>query len=88
MPMKILPLLLFCLLSASPAAARYEKDVLESASGDPVVTFPGHASLMLEYNDRIIQSLYPYHYGETDPKLLLDQLRDLPEVEVRIRRMK
>ena len=32
--------------------------------------------------------LYPYHYGETDPKRLVELLKDLPEVEVRIRRMK
>jgi L-ascorbate metabolism protein UlaG (beta-lactamase superfamily) len=32
--------------------------------------------------------LYPYHYGETEPKLLLDELRDFPGVEIRIRRMK
>jgi L-ascorbate metabolism protein UlaG (beta-lactamase superfamily) len=211
---KILPLLLFGLLLANPAAAQFEKDVLESATGDLVVTFLGHASLLIEYNDQVIQVdpwskladysnlpkadlvlithqhpdhldpvalgktrkpttkviitelcrlvhkrdngafyhpkgegngylltfnktrlyiagdtenipemkelkdidyaflpmnlpytmtpemvadavrsfrpkvLYPYHYGETDPKLLLDQLRGLPEVEVRIRRMK
>ena len=32
--------------------------------------------------------LYPYHYGETDPALLVELLRNNPEVEVRIRRMK
>lgn len=32
--------------------------------------------------------LYPYHYGETEPKILLDELRDFPGVEIRIRRMK
>lgn len=32
--------------------------------------------------------LYPYHYGETDPSKLLDLLKDTPEIEVRIRKMK
>lgn len=32
--------------------------------------------------------LYPYHYGDTDPKQLVELLKDLPQVEVRIRRMK
>jgi L-ascorbate metabolism protein UlaG (beta-lactamase superfamily) len=31
--------------------------------------------------------LYPYHYGETDPKLLVDLLKDTP-IKVMIRRMK
>ena len=32
--------------------------------------------------------LYPYHYGDTDPAKLKDLLKDMPEVEVRIRPMK
>jgi L-ascorbate metabolism protein UlaG (beta-lactamase superfamily) len=32
--------------------------------------------------------LYPYHYGDTDPSKLADLLKDTPEIEVRIRRMK
>ena len=32
--------------------------------------------------------LYPYHYGETDTSRLVALLRDTPEVEVRIRRLK
>lgn len=32
--------------------------------------------------------LYPYHYGETDPSKLLTLLKDTPEIEVRIRKMK
>jgi L-ascorbate metabolism protein UlaG (beta-lactamase superfamily) len=32
--------------------------------------------------------LYPYHFGETDTSKLADLLKDTPEVEVRIRRMK
>jgi L-ascorbate metabolism protein UlaG (beta-lactamase superfamily) len=32
--------------------------------------------------------LYPYHYGDTDPSLLVNLLKDQPGVEVRIRRMK
>lgn len=32
--------------------------------------------------------LYPYHYGDTDPARLVELLKDLPEVEVRVRRMK
>lgn len=32
--------------------------------------------------------LYPYHYGETDPTRLAALLKDLPGVEVRIRRMR
>lgn len=31
--------------------------------------------------------LYPYHYGDTDPNKLLGLLQDIPEVEVRIRRL-
>jgi len=32
--------------------------------------------------------LYPYHYGETNPTDLTNLLKDRPEIEVRIRRMK
>ncbi len=32
--------------------------------------------------------LYPYHYGETDTSRLVALLKDNPEIEVRIRRMK
>lgn len=32
--------------------------------------------------------LYPYHYGETNPQLLVDLLRETPQVEVRIRPMR
>jgi L-ascorbate metabolism protein UlaG (beta-lactamase superfamily) len=32
--------------------------------------------------------LYPYHYGETDTGKLVELLRDEPDIEVRIRRMK
>ena len=32
--------------------------------------------------------LYPYHYGETDPQLLVELLRDSPGIEVRIRPMR
>jgi L-ascorbate metabolism protein UlaG (beta-lactamase superfamily) len=32
--------------------------------------------------------LYPYHYGDTDPKTLKGLLKDHPEIEVRIRQMK
>lgn len=32
--------------------------------------------------------LYPYHYGETDPSILLDLLKDTPEIEIRIRKMR
>jgi len=31
--------------------------------------------------------LYPYHFGNTDTERLLELLRDVPEVEVRIRRL-
>jgi L-ascorbate metabolism protein UlaG (beta-lactamase superfamily) len=31
--------------------------------------------------------LYPYHYGDTDPAELVEQLKDDPEIEVRIRQM-
>jgi len=31
--------------------------------------------------------LYPYHYSGTDPYKLVDLLKDVPEVEVRIRKM-
>jgi len=31
--------------------------------------------------------LYPYHYGTTDPTLLVQLLKNDPEIEVRIRRM-
>lgn len=31
--------------------------------------------------------LYPYHYGNTDPNRLVELLQDVPEVEVRIRRL-
>ena len=32
--------------------------------------------------------LYPYHYGDTDPSLLAALLKDSPDIEVRIRKMK
>lgn len=32
--------------------------------------------------------LYPYHYGDTDPAKLKALLQDVPEIEVRIRKMK
>lgn len=32
--------------------------------------------------------LYPYHYGDTDPARLVALLKDNPEIEVRIRKMK
>ncbi len=32
--------------------------------------------------------LYPYHFGDTDTAKLVELLKDTPEVEVRIRRMK
>jgi len=31
--------------------------------------------------------LYPYHYGDTDPTTLVELMKDVPEVEVRIRKM-
>ncbi len=32
--------------------------------------------------------LYPYHFGETDTSRLVELLKDTPEIEVRLRRMK
>jgi L-ascorbate metabolism protein UlaG (beta-lactamase superfamily) len=32
--------------------------------------------------------LYPYHYGETDPALIVDLLKESRDIEVRIRRMR
>jgi hypothetical protein len=32
--------------------------------------------------------LYPYHFGDTDTTRIVELLRDVPEVELRIRRMK
>ena len=32
--------------------------------------------------------LYPYHYGDTDPQKLVELLKDLPSVEVRVRDLK
>ncbi len=32
--------------------------------------------------------LYPYHYGETDPKRLVELLKEFPEIEVRVRDMR
>jgi L-ascorbate metabolism protein UlaG (beta-lactamase superfamily) len=34
------------------------------------------------------KTLYPYHYGDTDPTILKALLKDHPEIEVRIRQMK
>lgn len=50
-----LALLLFWLCLPSLALAQYEKDVLDSATGDLVATFLGHGSLMLEFNKQVIQ---------------------------------
>ncbi|MGB2907598.1 MAG: MBL fold metallo-hydrolase [Candidatus Aminicenantaceae bacterium] len=32
--------------------------------------------------------LYPYHYGNTDPQELVTLLRDVPEIEVRVRNLR
>jgi L-ascorbate metabolism protein UlaG (beta-lactamase superfamily) len=32
--------------------------------------------------------LYPYHYGDSDTSRLVTLLKDTPEIEVRVRRMK
>ena len=32
--------------------------------------------------------LYPYHYGDTDPSVLSGLLKDSPDIDVRIRKMK
>jgi L-ascorbate metabolism protein UlaG (beta-lactamase superfamily) len=32
--------------------------------------------------------LYPYHYGETDVSKLLDLLKSVPDIEVRVKNMK
>jgi L-ascorbate metabolism protein UlaG (beta-lactamase superfamily) len=32
--------------------------------------------------------LYPYHYGKTEPSKLIELMKDTPEVEIRIRKMK
>ena len=32
--------------------------------------------------------LYPYHYGQTDPKQLVDLLKNDKDIEVRIRKMR
>jgi L-ascorbate metabolism protein UlaG (beta-lactamase superfamily) len=34
------------------------------------------------------KSLYPYHYGDTDPERLVALLKNNPEIDVRIRKMK
>ncbi|NTV13654.1 MAG: MBL fold metallo-hydrolase [Desulfobulbaceae bacterium] len=53
---KFLPaFLLFWLCLPTFAQALYEKDVLDSATGDLVATFLGHGSLMLEFNREVIQ---------------------------------
>jgi len=51
----ITPFLLLWLCLPAFAADKYEKDVLDSATGDLVATFLGHGSLMLEFNKEIIQ---------------------------------
>ena len=33
------------------------------------------------------KTLYPYHYGDSDPAALQKLLRDTPGIEVRVRRM-
>ena len=32
--------------------------------------------------------LYPYHFGETDTSRIVDLLKDVPDIEVRVRNMK
>ena len=32
--------------------------------------------------------LYPYHYGQTDPNKLVDLLKDVKGIEVRIRNLR
>jgi L-ascorbate metabolism protein UlaG (beta-lactamase superfamily) len=32
--------------------------------------------------------LYPYHYGETDISKLISLMKDTPDIEIRIRKMK
>jgi L-ascorbate metabolism protein UlaG (beta-lactamase superfamily) len=31
--------------------------------------------------------LYPYHYGSTDPRILVELLKDVPAIDVRVRKM-
>ncbi len=32
--------------------------------------------------------LYPYHYGDTDPQRLVELLKDVPEIQMRVRPMR
>lgn len=32
--------------------------------------------------------LYPYHYGGTNPSRIVELLKDVPDIEVRIRKMR
>ena len=34
------------------------------------------------------KTLYPYHYGETDTSKVLELLKDVKQIDVRIRKMK
>jgi len=45
---------------------------------------------MTDYRSRRLRPrvLYPYHYGETDPKRFVELLKGTPDIEVRIRRMR
>ena len=44
-----------CCVFPTMALAEFEKDVIETAVGDLEITFIGHGSLMLSFNDKIIQ---------------------------------
>lgn len=45
---------LLLLALAAPAAAQPEKDIIPTSGGDLAITFVGHASLIFEYNDKVI----------------------------------
>lgn len=55
-----LPMMLFALLAA-PALAQevFEKDVIKTAAGNLEITFIGHGSLMMKFNNKIIH-IDPY----------------------------
>lgn len=51
----LLPAMLFALLSLSASAQEvFETDVIKTSDGDLAITFIGHGSLMLKFDDKII----------------------------------
>ncbi len=83
--MRTLSMLAAAILIAGCASAapktEFEKDVVPTSKGDLQITFIGHGTLMFQFDDKVI------HTGTTDTAKLVQLLKDVEGIEVRIRSM-